>query len=94
MACTEFLYFLVVQGKTIPMTSGKDLVRLFKRLKKREKTQGMVSKIKPVAVAEPHADAKAVEGAVGGAVEIDPVPGVPTTLWVMMALPRLQRAHR
>ena len=65
--------FPVVQGKKIPMTSGKDLVRLFKRLKKREKTQGTVSKVKPVAIAEPEPVAKAVDATV----EIAPVPRLP-----------------
>jgi len=58
------------------MTSGKDLVRLFKRLKKREKTQGTVSKIKPLAIAEPEPVAK-VAKAVDATVEIAPVPRLP-----------------
>jgi len=57
------------------MMSGKDLVNLFKKLKKREKKHGTIRKIKPVATSEVDADLQ-VEGVVGGAVEIAPVPDV------------------
>ena len=58
----------------IPMVSGKDLVKLFTRLKQREKAEGIVSKINPVAVAELAVvaelgvDANAAGGAGGSAV--------------------------
>ena len=68
---------LSAQGKKIPMVSGRDLVRLFKRLQKREKAQGTVSKVKPVPGAQPDADANAAEGAAGSIVQIADVQGVP-----------------
>jgi len=52
----------------IPMVSGKDLVKLFTRLKQREKAEGIVRKINPVAVAELGVDANAAGGAGGSAV--------------------------
>jgi len=75
VSCAEFLRSFAVQGKKIPMTSGKDLVRLLKRLKKREQKQGNVGKNTILAAAGGEA-AVPVEEVVGGAVEIAPVPGV------------------
>jgi len=67
-----FTCLLVVQGKQIPMMSGNDIVKLFKRLKRREKKHGTIRKIKPVATPEVDADMH-----VEGSVEIAPVSGVP-----------------
>jgi len=61
-----------VQGKQIPMMSGNDIVKLFKRLKRREKIHGTIRKIKPVATPEVDDDLH-----VEGSVEIAPVSGVP-----------------
>ena len=78
MPCAQCPCSLVVQGKKFPMMSSKDLSKLFKRLKKRERKEGKVRKIVPVAAIEAGAAVMPVEGAVGCAVEIAPVPGEPT----------------
>jgi len=77
MTFAESVCSLCAQGKRIPMVSGKDLVRLFKRLKKREKAQGIIRKIKPVPVAELGVDANAAGGAAGSTVQIAAVPCMP-----------------
>ena len=56
--------------------SGKDLVKVFKRLGKREKRQAVVGKIMPVDVPEVDDSMQVDEGVVNGAVEIVPVPDV------------------
>jgi len=61
-----------VQGKQIPMMSGNDIVKLFKRLKRREKKHGTIRRIKPVVTPEVDADMH-----VEGSVEIAPVSAVP-----------------
>jgi hypothetical protein len=65
MAFTETVWSFYAQGKMIPMVSGKDLVKLFTRLKQREKAEGIVRRIKPVAVAQLGVDANAAGGAAG-----------------------------
>ena len=67
-----FTCLLVVQGKQIPMMSGNDIVKLFKRLKRREKKHGTIRRIKTVAKPEVDADMH-----VEGSVEIAPVSAVP-----------------
>ena len=67
-----FTCLLVVQGKQIPMMSGNDIVKLFKRLKRREKKHGTIRRIKPVVTPEVDADMH-----VDGSVEIAPVSAVP-----------------
>jgi hypothetical protein len=85
-SCITCANILAVQGKTVKLISGGDIIKMLAEQKKMEALQKKKIEEKAVSMKVPNhvggaaavaGAVKPAEGVVGGAVEIAPVPGVP-----------------